>query len=75
MGVSWCRGAEVEAITQGTVNLRDDAVDVVFVVVAMPRWATLIEGFDASQRRFDFGPNPPISIRFAARSDPVDFRS
>ena len=47
MGVSWCRGAEVEAITQGTVNLRDDAVDVVFVVVAMPRWATLIEGCDA----------------------------
>jgi hypothetical protein len=28
-----------------------------------------------SQRRFDFGPNPPISIRFAARSDPVDFTS
>ena len=44
MGVSWCRGAEVEAITQGTMNLRDDAVDEVLVVVGMPRWATLVEG-------------------------------
>ena len=39
----------MEAITQGTVDLRDDAVDVdvVLVVVAMPRWATLVEACDA----------------------------
>jgi hypothetical protein len=37
--------------------------------------APLIVSCIDSQRRFDFGPNPPISIRFAARSDPVDFTS